>query len=325
MIAAVVADELGPPENYSLRRIELAPPGPREVRIKIKAVGVSFVDQLAAAGRYQAKPPVPFTPGSECAGVVTAVGSEVSGIAPGQAVMATGWAGMFAEAANVRADTVWPMPGTFTFAEGAVFLVSYLTAWHALKDRGQLVAGESLLVLGAGGATGLAAVQIGKHLGARVIGSASSEEKRALALRGGAAAIVDARDSDWRKAVKVANGGHPVDVVFDPVGGAATEPAFRALGYSGRHLIVGFPGGIATLPTNLPLLKEASLVGVSVAAFGEAAPERSRRNNEIIIALANQGVLRPLISKSYPLEQFAQAMADAATGKHAGRIVMEIA
>jgi NADPH2:quinone reductase len=214
------------------------------------------------------------------------------------------------------------IPDALGFAEAAVFPVSYATAWHALVDRGGLKRGETLLVLGAGGATGYAAVQVGKHLGARVIASASSEAKRALALAGGADAAVDARAENWREAVKGANGGKGVDVVFDPVGGEATDPAFRSLGWNGRHLVIGFPGGIAALRTNLPLLKGASLVGVDIRQFGIFEAEKADANRAEIFELAAQGVLRPHIAATYPLEQFRAAMAAATEGKQAGRIVL---
>lgn len=319
---AVRADELGPPENYALVDHDPGPPLPTQVSISIRAAGISFVDVLTAGGGYQVKPPVPFIPGSECAGVVTAVGAEVSGLAIGDRVVASGWGGMFADATNLPARTVRKMPEALSFAEAAVFPVSYATAWHALVDRGSLKAGETLLVLGAGGATGYAAVQIGRHLGARVIGSASSEEKRALATTGGADAVIDARGDDWREQVKAANGGKGVDVVFDPVGGEATDPAFRSLAWNGRHLVIGFPGGIAALKTNLPLLKGASLIGVDIRQFGIFEPEKSESNRDRVFALAGEGTLRPAVARAYPLEEFRAAMTDAAAGRSAGRIVL---
>jgi NADPH2:quinone reductase len=319
---AVVADELGPIENYSLRPHDPGPPGPGQVRIAVKAAGVSFVDVLVSQGRYQAKPAVPFIPGSECAGVIEAVGANVVGLAVGQKVAATGWHGIFAEVVNAPAATVWPIPERLSFEEAAVVLVSNITVWHALVDRGQLKAGETLLVLGAGGATGYAAVQLGAWLGARVIASASSDAKRAAATAGGAHAAVDSRAGAWRDEVKAANGGRPVDVVFDPVGGDATEPAFRTLGFNGRHLVVGFPAGIPSLPTNLPLLKGASLVGVNISQLALADLELARANNAKVLALADEGVLRPRIARTYPIEAFAEAMADAARGDSAGRIVL---
>ena len=322
MHRAVVADALGPIENYALCSVERQPLGAHEVRIAVKAAGVSFVDVLVAAGQYQAKPPVPFTPGSECAGIVTAVGSEVNHLSPGQKVIATGWHGMFAEVVTVPISTVWVMPENLSFAEGAVLTVSYTTAWHGLVDRGQLQQGETLLVLGAGGATGYAAVQLGAHIGARVIASASSEEKRVMALAGGAHAVVDSNAANWRELVKAANAGKPMDVVFDPVGGDATELAFRTLGWSGRHLIVGFPAGIAAFRTNLALLKSVSLVGVNVSQLGSADPKRASDNHARVLELAEQSLFKPVIAKSYPLEQFAQAMAAASKGESAGRIVI---
>ncbi|CAN7420774.1 NADPH:quinone oxidoreductase family protein [Phenylobacterium sp. LjRoot219] len=322
MPRAVIGDELGPIDNYRLRPHDPGPPGPNQVRIAVKAVGVSFVDVLVSQGRYQAKPSLPFIPGSECAGVVEAVGAAVEGVAVGQKVAATGWCGMYADVVNAPAEVVWPMPEGLSFEEAAVLVVSYTTAWHALVDRGALQPGETLLVLGAGGATGLAAVQLGAHLGARVIASASSAAKRAAATAAGAALALDARAPDWAEAVKAACGGKGVDVVFDPVGGAATEQAFRRLGWKGRHLVVGFPGGIAALPTNLPLLKSASLVGVNLSGLAQAEPELAHANHLKVLSLAAEGVIRPVIAQTYRLDQFAQAMADAAQGDSAGRIVL---
>jgi NADPH2:quinone reductase len=200
--------------------------------------------------------------------------------------------------------------------------VSYTTAWHALVDRGQLKAGEALLVLGAGGATGFAAVQIGAHLGARVIASASSPAKRTTAMSGGAVVAIDSRGLAWRDEVKAAHGGKPIDVVFDPVGGEATERGFRTLGWKGRHLVIGFPAGIATLPTNLPLLKSASLVGVNLSELARMEPQLAHANHAKVLALAAEGVLKPEVARTYRLDQFALAMADAAQGDSAGRIVL---
>lgn len=319
---AVIAKQLGPVENYRLVPHDPGSPAGGEVRIAVRAAGISFVDVLTAAGGYQVQPPVPFIPGSECAGVIAAVGKDVRGFAKGDEVVGSGWGGLFANIANLPARTVRKIPEGMTFAEAAVFPVSYATAWHALVDRGHLQEGETLLVLGAGGATGYAAVQIGKYLGAHVIGSASGEAKRDLALAGGADAVVDARADDWRDAVKAANHGKGVDVVFDPVGGEATDPAFRCLGWNGRHLVIGFPAGIASLRTNLPLLKGASLIGVDIRQFGIFEPEKSEANRGLIFALAAEGRLRPAIARAYPLGEFRTAMQVAAEGKRAGRIVL---
>lgn len=322
MTRAVIGDELGPLSNYTLRNHDPGPPGPKEVRLAVKAIGVSFVDVLVSEGRYQALPPVPFIPGSECAGIVEAVGREVTALSVGQRVVANGWHGMFADVVKAPARSVWPIPDSLSFEAAAVFMVSSMTAWHGLIDRGELKAGETLLVLGAGGATGLAAVQLGIWRGARVIASASSEAKRRLALEAGAHAAVDSRSSDWREEVKAANGGKPIDVVFDPVGGEATERAFRALGWKGRHLVVGFPAGTPALATNLTLLKSASLVGVNLGGLGENDPDLGRANQTRVLELAAQGLLAPAIAERFPLDRFADAMAEAAKGDTAGRIVL---
>lgn len=322
MPRAVVGEAFGPPEAYQLVEHDPGPPGPGQVRVAIKAAGISFVDVLTARGEYQVKPPLPFIPGSECAGVVEALGEGVSTLAVGDAVVGSNWGGIFADVANLRASGLRKIPAGLSFEQAAVLPVSYYTARYALVERGHLQPGESLLVLGAGGATGYAAVQLGKRLGAKVIASASSEDKRALALAGGADIAIDARAADWRDQVKAASGGKGVDVVFDPVGGEATEPAFRSLAWNGRHLIVGFPGGIANLRTNLALLKGASLIGVDLRQFGVNEPDAAEANMRGVFDLAAQGVLRPAIAKRYPLEQFKEAMNEAASGKAAGRIVL---
>lgn len=319
---AVIADTLGPLENYTLREFDPGPPGPGEVRIAVAAAGVSFVDVLNASGKYQIKAPVPFIPGSEFAGTVQALGADVAGLNVGQPVIATSWGGAFAEVALAPATSVSPLPEGMGFEEAAVFRISALTAWHALVDRARLQAGETLLVLGAGGATGYAAVQIGRFLGARVIASASSGDKRAMATSGGADAVLEAGSARWREEVKDANEGRPVDVVFDPVGGAATEPAFRCLGWDGRHLVVGFPAGIAALPTNLPLLKSASLVGVNLQQLSLADPQLASANLSRLTSLAAEGRFRPVVAATYPLEAFAEAMKAVQLGDRAGRIVL---
>lgn len=322
MPRAVIGEALGPLENYSLREHDPGPPAPGHVRLSIKAAGISFVDLLNAKGLYQAKAPVPFIPGSECAGLIEATGDGVEGFAPGDKVVATNWGGVLAEVANLKATNLRPMPEGMDFATASVFMVSALTSWHALIDRGRLAKGETLLVLGAGGATGIAAVQIGKYLGARVIASASSATKRQLALEAGADAAIEARAGDWREQVRQICNGGTVDVVFDPVGGTATELAFRTLGFGGRHLVVGFPGGIAQLPTNLPLLKSADLVGVNLQQQSLNNPTQAAENARSVVDLGERGMLHPPIAQTCPLEDWAKAMAAIEHGDHAGRIVV---
>lgn len=321
---AVVADELGPVSNYTLRQLPRPPLMGGEVRIALAFAGVSYVDVLTAAGEYQVKPPVPFIPGSEAAGIVIEVGDEATRFRTGDPVVCGGWYGLLAQECVVPQEAATLLPSGLDLAEAAVLPASYLTAWHALVDRAAVRSGETVLVLGAGGATGYAAVQVAKLLGARVIASASSVQKRELALNGGADAAVDARADDWRDAVKDANGGQPVDVVFDPVGGAATDPAFRSLAWGGRHLVVGFPGGIASLRTNLTLLKGASLVGVDLRRFTMLHPEKAAAHLAQILDLARSGKLRPVIAQRYPMADYAPAMVAAAQGEAAGRIVLSM-
>ena len=324
MPRAVISDELGGPEVFRLREHDPGPPGPRQARVAVRAAGVSFVDVLTAAGGYQVKPPRPFIPGSECAGVIEALGDEVSVLKVGDSVQASGLGGMFAEAVNLPASAVRRVPPCLSFEEAAVIGVSYATAWHALVQRGRLQKGESLLVMGAGGVTGYAAVQVGKCLGAQVIASASSAPKRALALAGGTDAAVDAKSADWRGQVKAANGGQAVDVVFDPVGGAATDPAFRSLAWNGRHLVVGFPAGLTQLKTSLTLMKGAALIGVDIRQFGLFEPDLAAANMARVFELAAEGVLKPAIASTYSIQDFAEAMREAAAGRTAGRVVITI-
>lgn len=324
MPRAIIADAFGPPEAYSLRELDVPDPGPGQIRVAIKAIGISYVDVLTAMGKYQVTPPLPFIPGSECAGVVEAVGEGVDRFKAGDAVMGSSFGGIFAEAGVFRASSFNAVPQRMTLEQAAVFPPSYLTAYHALHDRGRLQAGEALLVLGAAGATGVAAIQVGKACGARVIASASTAEKRELCLAAGADAAIDTRSQTWRDDLKAANDGKPIDVVFDPVGGDMTDPAFRSLGYDGRHLVVGFTGGMTALKTNLPLVKTASLIGVQLRVFGEREPDKAAQNMAKCLELAGQGLLRPAIGKVYAFDDFQAAMNAAFKGEGAGRVVMKV-
>jgi NADPH2:quinone reductase len=322
MPRAIIGHSFGPPESYRLEAFDPGSPGAGEIRVAIKASGISFVDVLTAMGEYQFKPPLPFIPGSEYAGVVEAVGEGVTGFAVGERVFGSSLGGTFAEAGLFKAANVSKVPDGMALDAAAVFPVNYQTAWHALVDRARAAAGETLLVLGAAGGTGYAAVEVGRHLGLRVIASASTPEKRAAALAGGANAVVETGAADWRDQVKAANGGKDIDIVFDPVGGDATDLAFRTLGYGGRHLVIGFPAGIAALKTNLPLLKCASLVGVQMRGHALNRPEEAAANRRTVMALAAQGIFKPAIAARYPLEDYAPAMNDAFSGKRAGRVVL---
>jgi NADPH:quinone reductase len=322
---AVVVRTFGPPETFALEELAPREPGPGEVRILVHSAGVSYVDALVAEGKYQMKPPLPFTPGSEFAGVVETIGDGVASLNVGDRVFGPSFGAVFAEQATVPAAAVSVMPATRSFDEAAVFRVSYATAHHALVQRAGLRAGETVLVLGAGGAVGYACVQVAKVLGARVIASASTAEKRALARSAGADEVLDTGSGEWRAAVKNATGGRGVDVVVDPVGGEATERAFRSLAWRGRHLVIGFTAGaIPALPTNLALLKGAALVGVDLRQFSALEPEVAAENDRVLLQLFAEGTLKPAIAMTYPLERFAEALREAASGRTAGRVVLRI-
>lgn len=322
MPRALFVDQFGDPETYVLREFDPGPPKSGELRVAIKAAGISYVDVLTAMGKYQFQPPLPFIPGSEYAGVVEAIGDGVAGFAVGDRVFGSSLGGPCAEIGNFRAENVSKVPEGMSLEEAAVFPVNYQTAWHALVDRGQAKAGETLLVLGAAGGTGYAAVEVGKYLGLRVIASASSAEKQEAARRGGADAVVKTGAEDWRDQVKAANDGREIDLVFDPVGGEATDLAFRTLGYGGRHLVIGFTAGLTALKTNLPLLKCASLVGVQMRGHALSRPDEAAANRVKVMTLAGEGHFHPAIAARYSLESYADAMRAAFSGKAAGRIVL---
>ena len=322
MSPALFVDQFGDPDTYVLREFDPGPPKSGELRVAIKAAGISYVDVLTAMGKYQFQPPLPFIPGSEYAGVVEAIGDGVAGFAEGDRVFGSSLGGPCAEIGNFRAENVSKVPEGMSLEEAAVFPVNYQTAWHALVDRGQAKAGETLLVLGAAGGTGYAAVEVGKYLGLRVIASASSAEKQEAARHGGADAVVTTGAEDWRDQVKAANDGREIDLVFDPVGGEATDPAFRTLGYGGRHLVIGFTAGLTALKTNLPLLKCASLVGVQMRGHALSRPDEAAANRIKVMTLAGEGHFHPAIAARYPLESYAEAMRAAFSGKAAGRIVL---
>lgn len=322
MPKAIIGKEFGPPENYRLEEFDPGPPKDGELRVAIKVAGISYVDVLTATGQYQFKPPLPFIPGSEYAGIVEALGTGVTGFAVGDRVFGSSMGGIFAEAGNFAARNVSKVPQGMTLEAAAIFPVNYLTAYYALSDRGRAKAGETLLVLGAAGGTGYAAVEVGKHLGLKVIASASSKAKQEAALAGGADAVVTTGVDDWREQVSAANDGKPIDIVFDPVGGNATELAFRTLGYDGRHLVIGFPAGIAALKTNLPLLKSASLIGVQMRDFSLKRPEEAAASRAKVMELAGKGIFKPAIAARFAMKDYAAAMDEAFSGQAAGRVVL---
>lgn len=322
---AVIVNVFGPPEAHSLQEHDPGAPGHGEVRMRNHAAGVSFVDVLVAEGQYQLQPPLPFVPGSEFAGVIEAVGEGVDPARVGERVCGSAFGAAFAESAVIPAKMAVVIPDTMSFAEAAVFRVSYATAYHALVQRGRLQTGEVLAVLGAAGAVGYAAVQIGVALGATVIASASTPEKRAFAVRGGAHHAVDPNADDWRAQVKALSGDHGLDVVVDPLGDRFTEPAFRSLAWNGRHLVIGFAAGqIPKLPVNLALLKGASLIGVDIRQFGMFEPGVADANISALLDLYTAGHLKPPVVSTYPLDRFVDAMREAKAGNTAGRVVIQM-
>lgn len=321
----VQASTLDSIADYRLLEGETPKPGPGEALIKVAACGVGYVDALVALGRYQVKPPLPHTPGKEVGGWVEAVGAGVDGLAPGDRVMASVRGGFAQFALAPAVDTV-KIPERMSFAQASGFRVNYLTALHGLRDRGALAAGERLLVLGAAGGVGMAAIQVGKAMGAEVIAAASTEEKRAFARTQGADHMLDTAPDGWRDRLKAACGGKGPDVVFDPVCGPLFEPAFRSLVWGGRHLVVGFVGGpIPALKSNLTLMKGAALVGVDVRQFGLFEEKKTNAHVAELLSWVADGRLVPAVGRAFPLEEFAPAMEFALTGKGLGKTVLEIA
>ena len=304
---------------------ELPTPEPKagEVRVAIRAASLNFPDLLIVQNKYQMKPPLPFVPGSEYAGVIEAVGEGVKGLKPGDAVAAFGGTGGFATHAVVGAALVMPLPHGFAFDDAAAFILTYGTTHHALLDRAAMKAGETLLVLGAAGGVGTAAIQIGKIAGARVIAAASSNEKLELCRQIGADATINYATGNLREELKSLTGGKGPDVVYDPVGGDLAEPVFRSLAWRGRYLVVGFAqGSIPALPLNLALLKGASLVGVF---WGDFARREPKANAQALAELARwyaEGKVKPVIDRRLPMHQLMQAYELMGSRKVRGKLVM---
>jgi NADPH:quinone reductase len=321
MPKAVVCRELGPPERLRLETFVSSPLKHGEVRVAIRAAGINFPDILMAAGEYQLKPELPFTPGVEAAGEVIEV-NGAAGVAVSGRVILKMRHGAYADEAVVTAPQLVPLPSTFDYAEGATFLAAHGTAYHALIDRGQLRANEVLLVHGAGGGVGLAAVEMGKLLGATVIAAASSEEKLAVAQSRGADHLVLYSREPFRDAVKRITDGRGADVVFDPVGGEVFENSLRCIAWGARILVIGFTGGIGLARTNLLLIKGASVLGVRAGEAVRRNPALGEVRIEALTKWAEAGKIRPHISHRLPLEQYAQAMRLLIDRKAIGRVAL---
>jgi len=320
---AVLCKQFGPPETLVFEDLPSPRAGEGEVVITVKAASVNFPDVLIIQNKYQFKPPLPFSPGSELAGVVKEVGAGVKAFRPGDRVMAFTTYGAFAEEVKTEASRLLPLPEKMDFIQGAAFVLTYATTDHALRDRAALAAGETLLVLGASGGVGLAAIQIGKALGARVIACASSDDKLAVCREHGADATINYATEDLRERIKALTEGRGVDVIYDAVGGPYTEPAFRSIAWRGRHLVVGFAAGdIPKLPLNLALLKGASVVGVFWGDFARREPARFADSMRQLAKWYAAGKLRPHVSETFPLEKAPEALKLMAARKVKGKVVL---
>jgi NADPH:quinone reductase len=322
---AVVCKQFGPPESLVIEELPSLKAGAGEVVVSVKAASVNFPDVLIIQNKYQFKPPLPFSPGSELAGVVKEIGSGVAGFKPGDKVIAFTGHGAFAEEVKTEAFRLIPLPEKMDFSTGAAFILTYGTTDHALRDRGALKAGETLLVLGAAGGVGLAAIEIGKALGARVIACASTDEKLSVCREHGADETINYATEDLRERIKALTEGRGVDVVYDPVGGPYSEPAFRSIAWRGRLLVVGFAAGdIPKLPLNLALLKGASIVGVFWGDFTRREPKLFAESVRQLGRWYAEGKLRPHVSQTFPLEKAAEALKLMAARQVKGKVVLKI-
>ena len=320
---AVLCKTLGPAGNLVLEEVASPLPKNNEILLDVQAAGVNFPDTLIIEGKYQFQPPLPFSPGGEAAGVVAAVGEKAGAFKVGDRVMAlTGW-GAFAEQVAVPFYNVLPIPASMDFTTAAAFGMTYGTSMHALRQRGQLQAGETLLVLGASGGVGLAAVEIAKAMGARVIAAASSADKLAVAKAAGADELIDYSQASLREEIKRLTNGQGVDVIYDPVGGELFEQAVRGLAWNGRLLVVGFASGtIPQLAANLVLLKGAAVLGVFWGAFAQRQPQDNAANFQQLFAWHAQGKLKPLVSQTYPLAEAGAAIEKLGQRQAVGKLVV---
>lgn len=329
---ALLSHEPGGPETLRLDELPDPQPGPGELLVRVRAAAINFPDVLIIEDKYQLKPPRPFAPGGEIAGEIEAIGESVQGWAVGDRVIAVTGFGGLAERVVVPARAAYRLPEERSFEEGAALLLTYATSIHALLDRGKLQAGQTLLVLGAAGGVGLAAVELGKAYEARVIAAVSSEEKAQAARDAGAdEAVVYPQgpfDKDGQKALaqlfKEAVGPAGADVIYDPVGGDYTEAALRSIAWEGRFLVVGFPAGIARLPLNLTLLKSCDVCGVFWGAFAARDPKANAAHVETLFKLWRQGMISPKVSATYPLERAGEAIRAIAERRVIGKLVVTI-
>jgi NADPH2:quinone reductase len=324
-VKAVLCKSYGPPESLAVEDVASPTPGPGEAVISVRAASVNFPDVLIIENKYQVKPPLPFSPGSELAGIVASVGRDVTAFKPGDRVMAITGYGAFAEEVKTEARRLLAIPSGMDFVTAAAFGLTYATSEHALVDRGALTAGETLLVLGAAGGVGIAAIEIGKVLGARVIACASTDDKLAVCRAHGADETINYATEDLRERIKALTGGAGANVVYDPVGGAYTELALRSIAWRGRLLVVGFAAGeIPKIPLNLTLLKGCSIVGVFWGDFTRREPQHFAESMQRLDRWYGEGKLKPHVSATLPLERAAEALTMMAARKVTGKIVLTV-
>ncbi len=321
---AVLCNAFGPPETLTVDEIQSQPLGESDVRVQVHTCGVNFPDTLIIEGKYQFKPDFPFSPGSEAAGEIVEVGAAVGHMKVGDRVVRFGTHGAFRDELVVAASEVVPIPKTMSFEHAAAFMMTYGTSYHALVDRGEIQREETLLVLGAGGGVGLAAVELGAALGARVIAAASSNEKLNVARARGASEVINYATEDFRSRIKEITQGRGIDVLYDPVGGELAGLGLRSMAVGGRYLVVGFAAGdIPQFPGNLPLLKECQIVGVFYGNFRRREPERAEQNLAQMMHWYNEGKLKPHIHASFPLERVDEAMAAITEREVIGKVLLK--
>ncbi|RZS90471.1 NADPH:quinone oxidoreductase family protein [Aquimarina brevivitae] len=321
---AVVCNEYGPPSKLSVQNVEEPSIKDNEVLITVKACGVNFPDTLIIQGLYQVKPELPFTPGSDVSGVVKEVGSSVKYLKVGDEVFGFVMQGGYAETVAVPSNMCFKKPPKMEFPVAASFMIAYGTSYHALKDRAQLKSGETLVVLGASGGVGLAAVELGKLMGAKVIAVASTDEKLKLCKEYGADALINYTEEDLKSRIKELTDGQGADVIYDPVGGKYSEQALRAIAWEGRYLVIGFAAGdIPKIPLNLTLLKGCAIVGVFWGNFAMKSPQRNLENTQQLMQWMDTGKLTPYIHKVYALEEAPAALEDMMERKVKGKVVIQ--
>lgn len=320
---ALVCKDFAPYDQLKVEDVPEPDLGEGMVMIDVKAAGVNFPDILLVEGKYQMKPPTPFVPGMEAAGIVSKLGDKVQGVKEGQRVIVATMLGAFAEKVPAHFSQIVPMPDSMSFEEGAALTTIYGTSYHALKDRARLKEGETVLVLGAAGGVGIATVQLAKAMGAKVIAAASSDEKLAFARENGADETVNYTTEDLKAKVKELTGGKGVDVVYDPVGGDFSEAALRASGWDARYLVVGFAAGpIPKIPLNLALLNSRNIMGVFWGAWVGREPKANAQNMKEIFDFFEAGKLKPQISASYALDDVQQAFEDLMERRVKGKVVL---